>query len=191
MTRYLLPKELGGGEVEETPPHSAHTVPEHFVAVWLAPTGDGLTRWYGYVPRDLLTPVAPPVPEEPGPGAWMVGETVCVRVPQFDGEYQFSEGDDWFVPSLVAHGSADRCWMDWTKVWAQFGGPDVSIVRLVPEPAKVALPWKGHDGSARLVSVSREGNWFVIRANGTHLLSLNELYARKMGAALLAGEGEP
>jgi len=89
------------------------------------------------VPTAALTPVDT-TPAEPEPGACIVGKTLCVRPEVANVRARWLNLDD--------------CdWYDWPELWRDLGGPDVTIRRLIAEPAPVEpvqLPWTMDGGHA-------------------------------------------
>lgn len=82
--------------------------------------------------------VPPPTPPEPEPGAYLIGDKLAVRFPDDD------SGAVW---AIETNGPAGYQWMDWDPVWVH---PDVTIVKLVPEPPTVELPWETSRGEFRI-----------------------------------------
>jgi len=117
--RFRLPEQLGGGEVEY---------------LWASQVGYG-QNWIVMVPGggpqfdihpNWLTEIAPPpLPAEPEPGAYLIGEVLCWR-------------DEWHTNGLPGgprwRTSAVGDWHDWDDLWTLLGRgrDDVSIVPLVP-----------------------------------------------------------
>lgn len=127
--KYLLPKELGGAEVEaeEFWGGCAGAQPEYHLPggfTLLAPKGEP------------LTPVAPPQPEEPSPGAYDINGQLCQH---------FADRADEQRWCIIGHLPI----LTWPQLWEQIGGPDVTIQPLVALPT-VELPFK-----RRGVEVSR------------------------------------
>lgn len=79
------------------------------------------------VPTAALTPVNT-TPAEPEPGAWLIGETPAWHDPHYG----------W---RLLDVDKQDEDWFEWPYTLHLCGGRDVPIVRLVPEPEPVELPW--------------------------------------------------
>jgi hypothetical protein len=86
---------------------------------------DGYRVW---IPRDALTEVPPPIPDEPGPGAYLIGGVLCMR-------FRVREGRDWFADAQIP-GLMLRMYWD-AFVEAMGITADTSIVELVP---KATLP---------------------------------------------------
>lgn len=136
------------------------------------------------LPDEWVEPAPPPLPPEPEPGCWRIGEVDAVRVPTVEGEYVSPDGDDWFAPTLGK-------WYAWGALLDAVGGRDLPIRRLVPAPEPVDLPWHltsingwGH-GDVRCqpadnpnapvsYSIDDERRWLTV------------LEARAMAAALLS-----
>jgi len=108
------------------------------------------------VPTAALTPVDT-TPAEPEPGAaYQLGRATVMSFPD--------QGRDtrWFWAELASKGSCG--WDLWPELWRRFGGPGVTIRRLIPDPAPVELPWHGRDVSVVLkssgrVSSGQTGQW--------------------------------
>jgi hypothetical protein len=115
--RYRLPAELGGGEVEYLWPSKSGTDGKF----WVVRVGPGGPQFE--IHANWLTEIAPPIPPEPEPGAYLIGETVCFH----------DEAFGWWLGHR-----ADKVWrgvwQEWEDAWAAVGGPDVDIVPLVPAP---------------------------------------------------------
>lgn len=130
MTTWKFPEILGGGEHEE------HLRPDGSSEG--APFGSVVFHINGCVvavARALLTEVKPALPAEPEPGAYLIGGGLAVRFPDDQDRLHrwcYNVGDPGYQEAL-----------DWQDAWHDLGGPDVTIVRLVPEPAEVELPWEG------------------------------------------------
>lgn len=169
--KYLLPKELGGAEREPFI-DGAGTMAAQF-------RGDG---WQLFVDRAALTPVAPPIPEEPGPGAYQIGE-VTVFKPRND-----ESVIPWYVPDMTA--TTDEDWYSWDGLWKKFGGPDVTIQRLTPEPPRVELPWWGSNvgGIREMVGVEVDHGEIAVKVDGTPAW-VGKATAREMAAALWTAAG--
>jgi hypothetical protein len=87
------------------------------------------------VPTVALTPVDI-TPAEPEPGAaYQLGRAAVMRFPDQSGDVR------WFWAELTSEGSCRWDWDSWPDLWRRFGGPGVTIRRLIPEPAPVQLPW--------------------------------------------------
>ena len=78
------------------------------------------------VPMLWLEPCASPIPDEPEPGAYLIGGRLCVRFP----------GDEdlprWEVADPAYAGQGRGFAMPWVQAFAECGGPGVEIVPLVP-----------------------------------------------------------
>jgi hypothetical protein len=84
-------------------------------------------RYGAWVREDQIHEhIPPPVPDEPEPGAYLIGDRLAVRFETEAGQLWHTANDD----------------QSWTQLWAEIGGPDATIRRLVPEPEPVALPWE-------------------------------------------------
>ena len=112
-------------------------------------------------------------PEEPEPGAWLIGDVMCARIGH-------GSGTAW-----ATH--IDRLksswWVNWETVWDRHGGPGITPRRLVPEPAPVELPWS--DGG---IKVHCGGEEFapVVISLGLASDWLTPDQAEKVGRALLS-----
>jgi hypothetical protein len=139
VTRYRLPEALG--EVEMlTDQEPTRAVNEYR---WVHHAELGLIQ----VHRNRLTEVKPPLPEDPGPGAWLVNGQVCVRTTEDD------DAAPWCWPGALAHGTST--WSEWPDLLKAVGvGP---IVRLVPDPLAEApeLPWETTDADGVDVRIGR------------------------------------
>jgi hypothetical protein len=136
VTAYGIPYTVRGwgGEVVTTC-MVCEPIPDSYTAVLRAGESPVIL-----VPTAALTPVDT-TPAEPEPGAWLIGEKLCVR-PE--------------VANVLCRWlNLDDCeWYLWEDLWRNVGGPDVPIVRLVPEPPAVELPWEWTDlttGAGRVV----------------------------------------
>ncbi|MES2211011.1 MAG: hypothetical protein V4515_12665 [Chloroflexota bacterium] len=121
MTTWKFPDALGGGEYESQ-------------AILNTPPGMVAFTFSGsvvYIHKGLLTE---PIPAEPEPGAYLIGGVVCVRFPD-------DNHDPWWA---VATPGVGQVWHDWHDAVEALGGPDVTIVRLVPAvEVETELPWEG------------------------------------------------
>lgn len=134
--RYKLPDALGGGEYEGSfEEHLAGVIRLNF-------NGRAI-----YVPLDMLTEISPPIPPQPGPGAYLIGDSMALAV-RFE-----NDGD----PNWL---SMPGGWRHWEDLWRDLGGPDVTITRLVPERVEtvepVTLPWQGESAYGTPIRVERE-----------------------------------
>jgi len=130
------------------------------------------------VPTAALTPVDT-TPAEPEPGAYDLNGVMCVRWTGDDSERHWALVDDGAVGGFG--------WWDWPTAWAEFGGPGVTIRRLIPEPAPVQLPWRAVSayGSTLLVDgPDAEGEIEVDFGQSTGV-QLTAEHAEEMAAALL------
>lgn len=171
MTRYRLPAELGGGEIEAIPQGTIMGSMGHRYQYW----GDGYELWF----ETALTEVEPPIPDEPEPGAYDIGGVLCVRwaADKSPSRWAFGTGSS---AAGVYH-------CDWPELWAELGAPRRSPppIRLVPDPAQdVELPWRCGDlyierldaTSGLMVEVNFQDRWVRLDADE----------ARQAAAALLA-----
>lgn len=161
MTRYKLPAELGGGERDAyivTSGNAMFAVDDGEVTISLS----------------LLTEVPPPIPPEPEPGAWLIGGSLAARFAVPAGWTAWVWQANFKLPALggeVHESTAGRTWVtcgnSWDKVWAEIGGPDVTITRLVPEssdraqPPTVDLPWRYTDRGGDSVEI-----WLIDKPDG-------------------------
>lgn len=167
---YRIDEEWGGGEGYETP---MDDVPDGWISISRREAG-----WIGIFHKNALTPVAPPLPEEPP--VWSV-------VSCYDGEspwtFQREPVDDkhfWFT-------TGQERGFSWEEVCSK-GRP----VLLTPEPAKVELPWT--DGPFAVAI--RDGGPQACSVVLTHTfrdanMVMTPSRARRMAAALLTAAGEP
>lgn len=88
---------------------------------------------YVWIPEILLEPIAPPIPAEPEPGAYLIGDTVVVRPTRRDGDSR------WMALADLDGDGAGYAWADsWADMWEQVGGgPEVTIRLLAPETEPV------------------------------------------------------
>jgi len=145
VTRYKLPDELGGGEFDGQPLlNTSDGSPAGRIFLHITPDRSE----YLVLDPARLTEVRPPVPAEPEPGAYLIGGTPCVRI-----------GSAW----VVGIDQPDpRWWVYWRDggVAKLVGGPDVPIVRLVPEssdraqPPTVVLPWRHKDSGGDSIEIA-------------------------------------
>ena len=172
--RFRLPEQLGGGEVEYC---------------WASQVGYG-QGWIVTVPGggpqfdihpNWLTEIEPTIPAEPEPGAYLIGDVLVART-----------GDRW----VVLHDDRLAEWMNWIAVWDEIGGPDVSIVPLVPKVdlPTVTLPWisEREDPHGKRAVVTRLGGGPSIAIQDLNEKELAGCYvndAREMAAALLLAAG--
>lgn len=138
--RFKLPASLGGGIVTILGDAFAdgRTDGHQSVPVQLVDDPDAVGRVS--VLRRLLTEVQPEAPEEPPPGAYLIGDNVTIRFAHV------SEGQTWRWDDLNDPDGWDAG--DWRHLWAAIGGWGVTIVPLKPEVANepVELPWGKHVG---------------------------------------------
>lgn len=111
------------------------------------------------LPTEWLEPVAPPVPDEPGPGAWQIGDRLCVRFAADATDIR------WAVELPPAEDPDGYTWHTWAELWKRYGGPDVQILRLVPETTMehddCPLPYPGEAVAERLPG----GGWICTSRN--------------------------
>jgi len=117
---WVLIRDLGDGRI------SAHRVEDD-------------ASVYATMPAEWMEPVAPPIPAEPEPGAYLIGDVLAVRVHATQDKYA------WAIHITVGQNRdiADVDWANWADVWETHGGPGVTIRRLVPEPSTVDTPDDG------------------------------------------------
>lgn len=157
MTRCKLPAELGGGEIDVL------YGKDGIVGGTVAGVG-----WIT-VPARALTPVPPPIPPEPEPGA-------IVQLASYFGVYE--RVDRGWLPCGEAAGKA----LTWDHLLRLNSGD--TPVRLVPDPTvDVTLPWSNSIGC----SVSPTEDDGLIRiTGGVAFAGLTADEARAMAAALWA-----
>lgn len=80
------------------------------------------------LPAAWLERLDPPAPEEPGPGAYVLGEEIIVRWP---GDLT---PDRWMVRDHEA--SDGVVYRTWTSMWEIYGGPGIVVRRLVAQLAQ-------------------------------------------------------
>lgn len=119
--------------------------------------------------RELFEEIVPPIPPEPEPGAYLIGDWVAVR---FGGS--------------VWHSAEGSCY--WPELYESIvdeSGPDVQIVRLVPErPAPaVELPWRLGEVQVHHIKV---GSLRVQLHVGDEWARITAEEARAAGHALIA-----
>jgi len=180
--RYTIVDEWGGGQVEATEPHRDWPTPP---PGWVLVTRPG-SGWVAFVAESALEELPPPIPEEPKPGAYLIGQAgIWERWDSWDRTPERGiEREHWrTIGTEVAY--------SWTEVWGEVG-PDVSIVPLIPDPAvgydNAELPWEPGEIRVRLTSngviVAEEwgglGEWQRIDSRAEVL---------KGAAALLAAAG--
>ncbi len=175
MTKYRLPAELGGAEIDaqEQWGGCAGGRPQYEL-------DSGITVLMP--PGTPMEAVPPLIPKEPGPGAYLIGDLVAEN----DGDR--SAGNWCYVGTHE--------WRYWDEFWAKAGGPDVAIVPLVPQtevvPAPklpdVQLPWSAISMSGLGLEVSAidtydfSGVRLIVASLQVHLRPST---ARSMAAALL------
>lgn len=188
--KYRLPAELGAGEIEATEEWSGCAGAR---ATYRLTDGTELVMPLGL----LLYPLNPPIPAEPEPGAYLIGETFCVRW------WGDDSGGHWAMRNdLVVRGYG---WFDWARLWESIGGPDVSIVPLVPkvdrgdvqltymgEPLPtVKLPWSHTDREGDRLGIRNFGTRVSVKAtvDGVHAIVYLDTPESRLGAAaaILAG----
>lgn len=169
--RYRLPEALGGGECILLNPPSGNGVYAR------ATIGEGEDAFTIDLDRNLLTPVKPPLPEEPPVGAYRVGGVMCMRV------------------------SAEpaKCWVYQTKgelfdedtfaeLCDNFG---TEVVPLVPDPfaEPVKLPWSSRIGefpTTVRVELCTDGVSLVLQSGGRRICpDLAPEEARELARALM------
>lgn len=134
---YKLTEALGGGEceiAEQQVPTGAW--PNHVV---VKVPDEQVGAWYVLVPRDALTEVKPPEPTELGWYLATIGETTQI--------VRKVEAEGWSV------GSNGGFLSTWKTLNEDF--PGITMVRLIPAPEPVTLPWKGADHDGRSIDVQR------------------------------------
>jgi len=172
-TRFKLPDVLGGGEIVATEVWGgcAGGRPEYHI-------GAGDNGFTLLAPRGApLESVPPPIPAEPEPGAYLIGDTLAVRFPDTDDfnlRWRWSDVD-----------TADS----WGICWRSLGGPDVTITPLVAALPKVELPWRGSDryGDPVNVEVNRDEVILEVEEYGeVKQAALPPESAERVAAALLS-----
>ncbi len=138
MSGYGIPYTVavdGGDLFVATVALDGTTVPDGYTAV-VAKGGPVML-----VPTVALVAVDT-TPEEPEPGAWLIGDVMCARVGNASGGAWATHIDK----------TSPNWWLTWATVWAKVGGPGITPRRLVPEPA-VDLPAavKSHDQNTVIV----------------------------------------
>jgi hypothetical protein len=126
--RYKLPESLGGGEYDCI--FDSDLCEDGRSVAFDLPDLDRIVL----LPSWILTPVKPPLPEEPPVGAYRIGGVLCMRVSSEPAKcWVYQTKDELFSEETFA----DLC--------SDFG---TDVVRLVPDPfaEPVALPWKNGHG---------------------------------------------
>lgn len=127
MTRFKLPEVLGGGEFEALTEFWTKVGPEgQDIRLRFSIPNVGLVD----IPKHVLTEVPPPIPAEPEPGAYLIGEVLVTGYARRD-EVRWLYADSIGVLMTVL----------WAELWEKLGGPDVTIRRLEPAPPTVEFPW--------------------------------------------------
>lgn len=185
--RYRLPEALGGREVELlTDQEPTRNVGDY---VWVRDPDLGVIQ----MPMSKLTPVPPPIPEEPEPGAYEIGGRTAVR-------WKLDHSCCWAYDDV----NGSYVTSAWGALWDEIGGPDVTIRRLVPEPPveRVTLPWSGESQYGAKITVERfqdgpnDKDYARVRiqkaetaCSKSHDWLLPLPVARSMAAALLSVDG--
>lgn len=177
MKRYELGFYYEGREFTECE-NPGFEVPEGYVAGTLGTFRMGEPVLL--VQRQWLTEVPPPIPAEPEPGAYLIGDRLCVR------SGNRLRAESWIIVSDDGHD-----YTDWVGVWEWAGGPDVSIVPLVPKVdwPTALLPWV--DGPFA-VRVREDGTNCSVQLDHTFrnaVMVMTPRRARAMAAALLTAAG--
>jgi hypothetical protein len=137
MSGYGIPYTVRGWDDEVVTTVSLdalETVPDGYLPV-LRTDGPVIL-----VPTAALTPVDT-TPAEPEPGVYDLNGVVCM----------WFIGDDsprhWAVATNDPAEVGAIRFYSWRELWAEVGGPGVTIRRLIPEPAPVDLPWEWNDAT--------------------------------------------
>jgi len=164
MARYVLPAELGGGEVEAT--NESYSGLPHLVAF---DVDDRVV----VVHRELLTSVKPPLPPEPPVGSIVRCDEGYIHIRQ--------SGRGW-----TGH-DADR-FTSWPLICRDCDG----AVPLVPDPLVGApeLPWRSDGGGLEVVVSEFNGGVYIEDRDGGHTTVVGPRYLREMGLALLRAAAE-
>jgi hypothetical protein len=175
MTRYRLPASLGGIE------YDGHELPDGMVALAVSDIGP----FKLVLPRDAVTEVPPPVPDEPEePGIYLINETVTRKG---------THAGSW---EIIGH----TRWHDWKDVcaYARCAATPLTVQRLVPAPVPlpdVELPWSHTDMDGDRLRIGGDGRVVTmsVRAHRgeTYEAYLDSHEARvQAAAAILAADRE-
>jgi hypothetical protein len=170
MTRYKVTEEWGGGEAEDAD-FASFTPSSEYRAL----TRDN-GRWFALIHEGALTEVPPPIPPEPEPGAYLIGDSWALRTKAL-----LSERWIWHDGAYLHSGT-------FADLWAHVDGPDVTITPLVPALPDVELPWKLSVGWAAVsVGGSCDAVWVQTVSGGRAVLvePLSPDAAEAMAAALM------
>lgn len=131
VKKYRLPDTLGGWDVQIVAELSGSEVQ---VMILDGPHAGLLL----VLARSMLVEVKPPMPEEPGPGAWSINGQACFRTTEKPGQEAWS----WPQNAVDSH----RSWFEWDELrdrLVEHYGPGITVVPLVPDPLAEApgLPW--------------------------------------------------
>jgi hypothetical protein len=155
LTKYRLPEVLGGSEVRKAVDYSGGGSWPNHVVVEAYDSAERVT-WYVLVPKDALTEVKPPLPEEPAELGWYrwangESETILRKV---------EAGGGWSL------GRSNGFLTSWKALHETY--PDIAVTRLIPAPEPVELPWEGSSlySLDLAVRLSREGNLIILTAGG-------------------------
>lgn len=169
MTTYRLPD---GTEREAADLYSVPAIGITLVGFSI----DGTTQWF---PESLLTEIKPPIPAEPEPGAYLIGDALWFRPAD-------ARGARWVGPDGI-------CW-EWEQAWRRsLTRPDVTITPLVPsvpvEPVQLPQIVKGERGDYVSVNIRANGDIAVTAAwagSSAVDVALKPEAAAKAGRALLS-----
>jgi hypothetical protein len=103
----------------------------------------GEYHWYVTVRRDELIQIPPPIPAEPPPGAYLIGDQLAVH---------FKSGGP--AHPTIWRIRSGRNVFTWDEVWSELG-PDVKVTPLVPRDLpEVELPWRQSDANGNGITVT-------------------------------------
>lgn len=148
--KVLLPGGMGGGECEIASDLTSGGWPNHVV---VKVPDEQVGHWYCLVPRDALTPVTPPLPEEPPNSASVrIGEDGPVFLRHdADCSIAVEAGINW-----LRVGVSERfTWAEICRLSMEMTGrPPVPLIAAPIAGQLVTLPWTCTDSRGDHVSIT-------------------------------------
>jgi hypothetical protein len=163
-SRFTLPQEWCGAEIEGFPTDDG---------LWVDVVVGGVAST---LPRDLLTPVPPPLPEEPTALGWYLDDSGNVEI------VTERQSDGWWFPAAKRYIPAGKLYEEC---------PGVKLTRLVPStpPEPVELPWQDGPFGVELRDGEHVCSVVLRHFRRDAVMVMTPARARAVAAALLSAAG--